>query len=104
MRTVLDVNVYIDSDCKCYAKELEGLTAVDAPFFDGKCEAFIGGYRFIPEGKSWTDGRGTVYRGETAFPWKPYGALDAAQRAYERGQYEAARAAYAALEEGLGAL
>lgn len=101
MRMVFGVNVYIDSEYACKAKEAEGLTLVNTPFFDGKCAVFIEGYRFIPEGERWTDERGTVFSGETAFPWKPYSELDTAQREYERQQYESARAAYDALNEGL---
>jgi len=98
------MTVYIDGQFICHAADGVGLRAVETDAFDGKCGAFIEGYRFVPQGESWTRGDGAVFAGEMAAPWRPYSELDAAQRAYERGQYEAARAAYAALEEGLGAL
>lgn len=51
------------------------------------CAAYIEGYRFVPAGKTWTAADGTVYSGEMITPWKPWAELDAAQRAYEREQY-----------------
>ena len=51
------------------------------------CAAYIEGYRFVPAGKTWTAADGTVYSGEMITPGKPWAELDAAQRAYEREQY-----------------
>lgn len=93
--------IYYDSDYKCRASDDEAMGFVETDFFDGKCNAFIEGYRHIPAGSSWMREDGMVFKGEATFPWKPYSQLDAAQRAYEREQYEVARAAYAALDEGL---
>lgn len=96
--------IYIDEDFRCHTVNDGTMTAVETSRFDGKCAEYIEGYRFVPAGESWTRSDGRVFHGEMIAPWKPYSELDDAQRAYERGQYEAARAAYAALEEGLGAL
>jgi hypothetical protein len=60
-------------------------------FFDGKCKAFIEGYRFVPHGESWAREDGTVFEGQMITPWKPYEELDRAQRDYERELAEAAR-------------
>jgi len=95
------VIVYIDHQYKCHVADGEGLVAIETDAFDGKCTTFIEGYRFVPASESWTREDGTVFTGEMVAPWKPYADLDAAQRTYEREQYEAARAAYAALDEGL---
>ena len=76
--------VYIDSDYKCHPDGGEGLTAVETDFFDGKCDAFVSGYRFVPAGESWTREDGTVFSGEMIAPWMPIVELDAAQREYER--------------------
>ena len=78
--------IYIDSDFKCHTSNDGTMTAVETDWFDGKCDAFIEGYRFVPEGESWTRDDGEVFRGEMIAPWKPYDALDAAQRQYEREQ------------------
>lgn len=67
------------------------MVGVENEFFDGKCDAFIEGYRFVPAGANWTREDGAVFRGEMIAPWKPYSELDAAQREYERELAEAAR-------------
>ena len=76
--------IYIDSDYKCHVSNDGTLTAVETYFFDGICDAFVEGYRFVPDGESWTREDGTVFHGEMATPWKPWQELDAAQRVYER--------------------
>lgn len=86
--------IYIDAEFKCHSTNPNGdYTAVETDFFDGKCGAFIEGYRYIPAGETWTREDGVVFRGEMIVPWKPWQELDAAQRAYERellAQYEQA--------------
>lgn len=67
------------------------MVGVENEFFDGKCDAFIEGYRFVPAGASWTREDGVVFTGEMIAPWKPYSELDAAQREYERELAQAAR-------------
>lgn len=76
--------IYIDSDFKCHAEDGGGMTAVEMDFFDGKCAAFMEGYRYVPSGTLWTREDGTVFHGEMIAPWKPFGDLAAAQAAYER--------------------
>lgn len=76
--------IYIDSEYKCHLTDGEGLTAVETAFFDGKCDAFIEGYRFVPSGESWTRSDGAVFAGEMIAPWKDYAELDRAQRAHEK--------------------
>lgn len=80
--------IYIDSDFKCYVTPCEGLTPIETDVFDGKCNIYIQGYRFIPAGKTWTRADGVVFTGEMIAPWKPWDELDAAQREYEREQYQ----------------
>ena len=76
--------IYIDSDFKCRTVGDGALTAVETDFFDGKCDEFVEGYRFVPTGQCWTREDGAVFYGEMAAPWKPWQALDKAQREYER--------------------
>ena len=78
------------------------MIAVETDAFDGKCQAYIEGYRYIPSGESWTRDDGTVFTGEMLSPWKPWGALDAAQRAYEQQQLAAYEAAMSEIEVALG--
>ena len=85
--------VFIDSDFCCYVTNNGTMSEIHTDFFDGKCQAFIEGYRFIPHGSSWTDENGVSFKGETVFPWKPYDELDQAQREYERHQLVEAQTA-----------
>lgn len=85
--------IYIDFEFKCHVTNDGTMTTVETDFFDGKCDAYIEGYRYLPPETIWTREDGVVFRGEMLAPWKPYSELDAAQRAYERellAQYEQA--------------
>lgn len=76
--------IYIDSEYKCYVTDDGSMTSIETDFFDGKCDAYIEGYRFVPSGDSWTRSDGEVFHGEMISPWKDYSELDSAQREYER--------------------
>ena len=93
--------IYIDSEYHCYADNLNGtFREVETDFFDGKCETFIMGYRYVPAGESWTRSDGVVFTGEMIAPWKPYDQLAAAQTQYELMMAEAE----AAYREGVNSL
>ena len=84
--------IYIDSEFKCHVADDGTMTAVETDFFDGKCDALIEGYRFVPSGESWTREDGEVFTGKMITPWRDYAELDEAQRIYERqllAEYEA---------------
>nr|DAM55817.1 MAG TPA: hypothetical protein [Caudoviricetes sp.] len=81
------MTIYIDSDYKCHSATADGLTAVETAFFDGKCPAYIDGYRYVPAGSVWVRSDGAEFPGEMVSPWKPWDELDAVQREYEREQY-----------------
>ena len=78
--------VYIDAEFKCHTSGDGVMTAVETDIFDGKCDAYIEGYRFVPSGSTWERSDGTVFEGEMVAPWEPWDPLDAAQREYERQQ------------------
>lgn len=80
--------IYIDSEYKCHLVNDDTMIEIDTTFFDGKCDAFIEGYRFVPYGKNWTREDGEIFYGEMITPWKSYEELDAAQRQYEKQQLE----------------
>ena len=77
------MTIYIDNEYKCYASESEGRRAFEVPFFDGKCEEFIEGYRFVPQDEVWTRSDGITFEGEMISPFKPYYELAMAQMQYE---------------------
>ena len=93
--------IYIDSEFKCHVYNNSAMVEVDVvDFFDGKCDAFIEGYRFIPAGQRWTREDGAVFDGEMVSPWKPYAELAAAQSQYERDRAEL----MAAYQEGVNSV
>lgn len=75
--------IYIDFEFKCHTSNDGTMRVVETDFFDGKCDAFVEGYRLVPNGESWTREDGTVFHGEMIAPWKPYNELAAAQQQYE---------------------
>ena len=91
------MTIYIDENFKCHASCADGLAPVESAFFEGKCPRYVGGYRYIPAGESWTREDGTVFTGEMIAPAEDIRLLEAAQAAYEEAQAENADA-LAALE------
>lgn len=82
--------IYIDNDFKCYVLPAEDRREFDVEFFDGKCDAFIEGYRYVPADEEWTRADGEVFRGEMIAPWKPYTELYIAQLEYELADADSA--------------
>lgn len=89
------MTIYIDHDYKCHVTDDGTMTAVETDAFDGKCETYIEGYRFVPAAQTWTRDDGVEFAGEMISPWRPWAELDAAQREYERQQLADMRAALA---------
>jgi len=87
------MTIYIDAAFKCHVSGSGAMSRAETDFFDGKCDAFIEGYRIVPSGESWTREDGVVFTGEMIAPWKPYSELDAVQREYERAQLADMRSA-----------
>ena len=96
------MTVYIDADFKCHVSDDGAMTAVETDFFDGKCAAYIEGYRFVPAGSVWTRTDGVVFHGEMVAPWKDWRELDDAQRAYERQLIAEYEQALSEIEAALG--
>ena len=76
--------IYLDSDFKCHVTNDGNVAVIETEFFDGKCNEYIEGYRFVPAGSMWTRADGEVFEGEMIAPWKPWTELDEAQREYEK--------------------
>ena len=97
------MTIYIDSDYKCHVSNPYGIyVPVDTDFFDGKCDTYIEGYRFVPAGAVWTRPDGATFPGEMIAPWKNWRELDAAQRAYERDRLVSYEQALSEIEAALG--
>lgn len=80
------MTIYIDSDYKCHVSNDGTKREFDVPFFDGKCQPFVEGYRYVPPGERWVRPDGVFFAGEMISPWQDYNVLAAAQAAYEEGQ------------------
>lgn len=95
---------YIDAEFKCHIDNPDGaFREFHDPFFNNKCQTFIEGYRYKPEGESWTREDGTVFSGAKMIaPWKDYAELDSAQREYERQLLAEYESALAEIEAALG--
>ena len=94
--------VYLDADCRCYVTHGENRVAAETDFFDGKCPAYIEGYRYVPPGERWVREDGVAFRGEMITPWKPWEELDAAQREFERQLLADYEHALSEIEAALG--
>lgn len=94
--------IYLDSDFKCHISGDDTMTAVETAAFDGKCDTYIEGYRFVPSGKTWVREDGVEFAGEMVAPWKPWQVLEEAQREYERQLVAEYEAALQEIEEALG--
>ena len=96
------MTIYIDNDYKCHVTDDGTMTAVDTDAFDGKCDEYIEGYRFVPAGQAWMREDGVEFSGEMIAPWKPWNELDAVQRKYEREQITQYESALTEIEAALG--
>lgn len=94
--------IYLDAEFKCHVTNDGTMTAVETDFFDGKCDAFVEGYRFVPSSENWTRSDGKVFDGEMVSPWKDDSELDEAQREYERQLLAEYESALAEIESALG--
>lgn len=90
--------IYIDTECKCHVANPNGIyRAFQTDFFNGKCDAYIEGYVYVPEGEVCGIADGIKIQGKAIVPWKPHDELDAAQAQYELDMAEAT----AAYQEGV---
>ena len=77
------MKIYIDKDYVCHVSPAEGLREFDVAFFDGMCDAFVEGYRFVPGGEKWRRPDGEVFAGQMIAPWRDYSALYLARLEHE---------------------
>ena len=77
------MKIYIDNDYKCHHSNDGTMREFDIPFFDEKCNEFINGFRYIPDGEEWERYDGVKFHGETISPRKPYSWLMKIQSKYD---------------------
>ncbi len=78
------MKIYIDTEYKCHPENDGTMREIESDFFDGKCDLFIEGYRFVPIGESYTLPDGRTVDGEYIGAFVPYQSLEYAQKAYEQ--------------------
>lgn len=66
------MTIYLDSEYRCHLENDGTMTAVETDVFDGKADAYIEGYRYVPEGEVWTRADGITFRGLMVAPAKAY--------------------------------
>ena len=77
--------IYLNSDFQCSVTEkADTVQSVETSVFDGKCNAFIEGYRFVPAGQQWIREDGVVFEGEMIAPFKDSTQLEMVQKLYEQ--------------------
>lgn len=75
--------IYLDSDFRCHLENDGTMTVVQTDTFDGKADAYIEGYRYVPEGQIWTRSDGVTFQGLMVSPAENYNSLIKAQEQYE---------------------
>ena len=77
------MTIYIDFDYRCHVENDGSMRLIETNVFDGKCKEYIEGFRFVPEGESWTRSDGIVFYGEMVVAWKDIRELEKAQFDFE---------------------
>lgn len=82
------MTIYIDIDFKCHVTDGGGMTPIETDAFDGKCNRYIEGFRFVPAGETWTRKDGVAFQGQMISPHTDYAILVAYQEQYEESSAE----------------
>ncbi len=93
------MTIYIDSDFLCHTTDGDGRRAFDVEFFNGKCAAFVEGYRYVPSGETWTRSDGVEFGGEMISTATDYAKLAAAQEGYDERDAAAVEDLAAVIED-----
>ena len=90
--------IYLNKDFECSATEKsDTVQSIKTEAFYGKCNTYIEGYRFVPQGQEWTRSDGVVFKGEMVAPFKDSQMLEMVQALYEEQQPTEAQAVYTAM-------
>ncbi len=76
--------IYLDREYKCHTADDGTGIPVETDFFDGKWDAFVEGYRYVPAGKVWVREDGRRFSGPMLAPWRDYSLLAQLQQMYEQ--------------------
>ena len=77
--------IYLNREFQCSVTEkTDTVQSIETDVFDGKCNAFVEGYRLVPQGHQWTREDGVVFEGEMIAPFKDSTQLEMVQSLYEQ--------------------
>ncbi|MBR4035932.1 MAG: hypothetical protein IKJ05_04280 [Oscillospiraceae bacterium] len=77
--------IYLNKEFQCFTQQTDDTVMnIETAYFDGKCNAYIEGYRFVPAGCRWTREDGNVFYGEMVSPFKDSTYLEMVQSVYEQ--------------------
>lgn len=94
------MQIYLDAEYKCCLTDDGTMRAVETEAFDGKCAAYIEGFRYVPEGEAWQRDDGELFNGPMLAPWRDYALLLELQAQHEAYLAEAE----AAYQEGVNSI
>lgn len=80
--------IYIDADFKCHLTNDGSMQEVEVDFFDGKCDEFVEGFRYVPPGEKWIREDGFAFSSGMFSPCQEFSVLEKAQDQYERNLME----------------
>lgn len=69
------MTIYLDSNYICHLANDGTMSEVETDVFDGKADAYIKGYRYVPEGETWTRADGVQFNGLMIAPAKDYNRI-----------------------------
>ena len=69
------MTIYLDSDYICHTEPAEGRREIETDVFDGQPKAYIEGYRYVPQGETWTRSDGVQFNGLMIAPAKDYNRI-----------------------------
>ena len=111
------MKIYIDSDFKCHTKPADGLREFETKFFSNVPDAYVEGYRYVPDGETWVlktptynmehevvGESETEFIGEMMAPWKPWEELDKILREFEQTQNRELTAQNAELVDAMASM
>ena len=69
------MKIYLDNDYVCHLVSDGTMQEIETKAFDGKPNEFILGYRYVPEGQTWTRSDGKQFDGLLVIPAKDYNRI-----------------------------
>ena len=69
------MTIYLDNDFVCHTESAEGRRAIETDVFDGQPKAYIEGYRYVPQGETWTRSDGVQFHGLMVSAAKDYNQI-----------------------------